>query len=118
MSLRNSGGTLQPLMNIIFCYIHCTSVHLDDALVNSKDEGQPECDLTAVLQVFQKHDFRLSSEKCRFRTKLIFWGHRVSCIGVRPPNCRISANADFPPPLDSASIRRFLRLVGLNRHSN
>ena len=116
MGLRNSGATFQRVMDGVFRDVPCVFVYLDDILVFSENEAQHIDDLRLVFDKLSQHKLRISLDKCEFmRSSLVFLGHQVSESGIRPPQARVSEIADLPRPTDSASLRRYLGLIGFYR---
>ena len=114
--LRNSGATFQRFMNQAFVDCECVFIYLDDILVFSDNEEQHFQDLRQVFAVLDKHDLKISTEKCSFFSNSIdFLGCAISCAGIKPTKEKQSEINSFPEPTDSKSLRRFLGMVGFYR---
>ena len=116
MGLRNSGATFQRVMDSIFRDVPCVFVYLDDILVFSESETQHADDLRLVFDRLSQHKLRISLDKCEFMQRsLVFLGHQVSEGGISPPPARVQEILDLPKPPDSASLRRYLGMIGFYR---
>ena len=115
MGLRNAGCTFQRFMDNIFRDMDCVFIYLDD-LVFSENEEQHKRDLEKVFQILSKYNLRISLDKCVFnKSEIEFLGHSVSSAGLRPPERKIKEIDEFPRPMSSEELRRFLGMSGFYR---
>ena len=114
--LKNAGSTFQRVMDSIFRDLPFIFVYLDDLLIFSPTKEDHDLHLKQVFKLLQDNSFRISLDKCEFhRTSLTFLGYNVSADGLSPPSEKKAAISEFPLPPDSASLRRFLGMVGYYR---
>ena len=116
MGLRNSPATFQRFMDSIFRGVNCIFVYLDDLLVFSDTPQQHLQDLATVFQILHAHNLRISLSKCVFcQPQIEFLGHLITPQGVSPPSGRVQAICEFPQPISSDGLRRFLGMIGFYR---
>ena len=115
--LRNAAQTLQRTMDNIFRDLPSTVCYLDDILIFSKDETEHLAHLEQVFTRLTAHGLRISPHKCEFMVREIdFLGHHIDDRGTRPKQQKVDAILQYEKPIDYASLRRFIGMVGFYRH--
>ena len=70
-----------------------------------------------MLQLLQDNDLRISINKCKFFSSNIdFLGFNISENGMKPTEKKLSEIKEFPPPVDSKSLRSFIGVLNFYRH--
>lgn len=65
-----------------------------------------------ALKALAKYEVTLNNEKCIYGvSKLIFLGHELSAMGIRPTSNKVAAIKRFSAPETSEEVRSFLGLV-------
>ena len=91
-------------------------VFIDDILVYSRDEQEPEQHLKIVLQTLREKKLYAKLSKCDFWLKEIsFLGHIVSTRGIRVDPVKIEAVVNWKPPRSVTKVRSFLGIAGYYR---
>lgn len=69
-----------------------------------------------VLHRLKDYGLRLSPEKCHFfRSSVIYLGHVVGAQGVHTDPDKVSALKDWPRPVNTEALKRFLGFAGYYR---
>ena len=114
--LRNAAQTFQRFMDSIFRDMPYVFVYLDDILISSKSNEEHYEHLESVFKRLVDHNLHISPDKCTFAAQSIeFLGSVIDSKGITPSQKKIEAIQNFELPLDYASLRRFLGLVGFYR---
>lgn len=114
--LRNAGQTFQRFIDEVTRGLDFVFPYIDDILVYSADEALHKEHLRILFKRLQDYGLVLNPSKCVFGVKeAIFLGYIVSSEGTRPPQDRIQALIDFPPPKDVQGVRRFLGMINYYR---
>lgn len=114
--LRNAGQTFQRFIDEVvrgldFCY-----AYVDDILIYSSDSVQHCQHLRTLFQRLQQYGVVVNTAKCVFgAAEVSFLGYRITAQGTRPPEARIQALRDFPPPKTVQGMRRFLGMLNFYR---
>ena len=115
--LRNAAQTLQRLMDSMFRDLPFTMVYLDDILIFSKDADEHLSHLRQVFELLSTHGLRISPSKCEFMlSEIDFLGHHITANGTQPKPKKIDAIVNYQKPVDYASLRRFMGMIGFYRH--
>lgn len=114
--LRNASATFQRFMDSIFRDVNCVFTYIDDILIASETEEQHQKDLESVFNLMDKNKLRVSIEKCDFFVETLdFLGHTVNQEGISPPLYKTKTIEEFPIPTSSATLRRYLGMIGFYR---
>lgn len=114
--LKNASATFQRFMDSLFSGVSCVFTYIDDILVFSEDEESHINDIREVLKILDKHDLKISLNKCLFNVRsLKFLGYTVSSEGIKPPEEKLNELNNFPCPIDSKSLRRLLGMLNFYR---
>ncbi|XP_047990749.1 uncharacterized protein LOC125229853 [Leguminivora glycinivorella] len=114
--LRNAGQTFQRFIDEVTRGLDFVFPYIDDILVYSADETQHKEHLRILFKRLQEYGLVLNPSKCVLGAKeVVFLGYHVSAEGTRPPQDRIQALIDFPPPKDVQGVRRFLGMINYYR---
>lgn len=114
--LRNAGQTFQRFIDQVVSGLDFCFVYVDDILVFSKDEMQHSEHLRALFQRLSDYGVTVNPAKCTLgASEVTFLGCRINSEGTRPPEDRIQALRDFPPPKTVQGLRRFLGMVNYYR---
>ena len=75
LGLCNAPSTFQCLMNsVLGDYVDKFAlVYLDDILVYSRTEGEPEAHLRKVFDRLRKHKLKAKRSKCEFAQSRVSW---------------------------------------------
>ena len=115
--LRNAGATFQRIMDSLFSHLPNVHVYIDDIVISSENEQDHLKDIEEVLSILSKNDLRISPSKCEFmKTELTFLGYNIDANGIRPPPERVTAITNFPLPITSTDLRRFMGMLQFFRH--
>ncbi|XP_037079308.1 uncharacterized protein LOC119100308 [Pollicipes pollicipes] len=91
-------------------------VYLDDVLVYSSSMSEHLEVLKQLLDRFRQAGLKLHPNKCQVAvTKVIFQGHQLDEMGIRPTVDKIKAVKDWPRRSSAKEVRQFLGLVGYYR---
>lgn len=114
--LRNAGQTFQRFVDgmvrgLDFCY-----PYVDDILVFSSSASQHEEHLRILFQKLREFGMVINPSKCVLGAEEVtFLGYCINAQGTRPPEERIKALLDFPPPKTVQAMRRFLGMINYYR---
>jgi len=127
--LTNSPATFQMMMNTIFrkkVTQGWLSVYMDDIAIHTKPkEGEMEEEHTRrhrnhthhVLEVLEKNDLYLKSEKCKFKKPEIeYLGVIVGQNSLRMDPKKLQSVAEWAPPKNSTEVRQFLGFTEYYRY--
>jgi hypothetical protein len=88
-------------------------VFIDDILVYSEAEEEPEEHLRLVLEKLRANQLYTEFSKCEFwLTEVVFLGHVISTGGVSVDPGKVKDVLNWKPPTNVSEIRSFLGLVG------
>ena len=91
-------------------------IYLDDIIVFSPSFPEHLNQLAEVLQQLRKAGLKLKAKKCEFaRREVLYLGHVVSAMGVKPDPSKTRAVATYPVPSDVKELRQFLGLANYYR---
>ncbi|KAG7307845.1 hypothetical protein JYU34_006448 [Plutella xylostella] len=114
--LRNAGQTFQRFIDEVVRGLDFCFAYVDDILVYSKDPTEHAIHLRALFQRLHNYGVVINPSKCVFGAdEVTFLGYRINAAGTRPPEDRIQALADFPPPKSVQGMRRFLGMLNYYR---
>ena len=114
--LRNASATFQRHMDSIFKDLDCVFIYVDDLFIDSEDEAQHAKDLENVFRVLSENNLRISLDKCEFFKRSIdYLGFSISEKGIKVTESKQSQIKEFPLPVDSKDLRRFLGMVNFYR---
>lgn len=114
--LRNAAQTFQRFMDeilrdLLFCF-----PYIDDVLVASENVEKHEQHLKLIFQRLQEHGVLINTAKCEFgQSEVTFLGHRISSAGTKPLPDKVRALQEYPKPLTSKELRRFLGMLNFYR---
>ena len=115
--LRNSAQTFQRMMDNILRDHPYAFAYLDDILIFSSDESKHLRHLECVFKCLSEHGLRISPKKCQFMVPQIdFLGHHINKEGTLPRAAKVDAIVEYQKPVDYASLRRFIGMLGFYRH--
>ncbi|POM78809.1 LOW QUALITY PROTEIN: Hypothetical protein PHPALM_3620 [Phytophthora palmivora] len=114
--LANTPGTFQRLMDAVVRGLswQCCMVYLDDIIIYRKGTFERHIvELAAVLERLANAGLSLKPEKCSFaKQRLEYLGHELTKSGIRPLQKLINSVRNFPAPLNTDQVRRFVHLAG------
>lgn len=114
--LRNAGQTFQRFIDEVTRGLDFCFPYVDDILVYSADETLHREHLRILFGRLQEYGVVLNPSKCVLGAReVIFLGHHISPEGTRPPQDRVQAILDFPPPKTVQGVRRFLGMLNYYR---
>jgi hypothetical protein len=88
-------------------------VFIDDILVYSEAEEEPEEHLRLVLEKLRANQLYTEFSKCEFwLTEVVFLGHVISTGGVSVDPGKVKDVLNWKPPTNVSEIRSFLGLAG------
>ncbi|CAB0042447.1 unnamed protein product, partial [Trichogramma brassicae] len=94
-------------------FIRC---YQDDILVLSTGHEEHARHLRELFTVLRDAKLHVNWTKCQLgQEEVIFAGYHVSSSGFRPPESKTQAIVDFPRPVDSTQLRRFLGMTNFYR---
>ena len=84
----------------------------DDIIVHGTDENH-DARVDKTLQTLQNKGLTANPDKCVFgMDRLVFTGHVLSSLGLKPAEDKIEAIQKVPRPESAAEVRSFLGLLG------
>ena len=97
--LRNAAQTLQRLIHEVLRGLDFVFPYMDDICVASSSLDEHLLHLRRLFERLQKHNLRINATKSVFgKTEIIFLGHTVSAVGIRPLRHRVQAIIDLEKP--------------------
>uniref|UniRef100_A0ABD2XB60 RNA-directed DNA polymerase n=1 Tax=Trichogramma kaykai TaxID=54128 RepID=A0ABD2XB60_9HYME len=116
LGLRNSAQTFQRAMNHLLRDLPFVRCYQDDILVLSTGHDEHARHLRELFTVLCNAKLHVNWTKCQLgQEEVIFAGYHVSSSGFRPPESKTQAIVDFPRPVDSTQLRRFLGMTNFYR---
>jgi hypothetical protein len=116
--LTNAPTYFMYMMNKVFMeYLDKFVVmFIDDILVYSRSEGEPEGHLRFVLQKLQDHKLYAKLSKCEFWLKQVaFLRHVISKGGISVDPSKVQDVLSWKAPTSVSDIQSFLGLAGYYR---
>lgn len=96
-------------MDYVICYI-------DDICIASKSQDEHYHHVRAVLQRLREYGLKLNVAKCVFaQEKVLFLGHEVCKEGIHPATEKVEAIVNFPRPVTTNELRRFIAMCNFYR---
>ena len=112
--LKNAAQAFQRLMDSVCNSLDHVFVYLDDILVASPTAQTHQQHLRQLFQRLGDYGLVINVDKCEFaRSHLDFLGHRIDKTGATPLPASVEAIRDFPRPLTTKDLQRFLGMVNL-----
>uniref|UniRef100_A0ABD2X9R1 RNA-directed DNA polymerase n=3 Tax=Trichogramma kaykai TaxID=54128 RepID=A0ABD2X9R1_9HYME len=116
LGLRNSAQTFQRAMNHLLRDLPFIRCYQDDILILSTGHDEHAQHLRELFTVLSNAKLHVNWTKCQLgQEEVIFAGYHVSSSGFRPPESKTQAIVDFPRPVDSTQLRRFLGMINFYR---
>ncbi|GFY14737.1 transposon Tf2-9 polyprotein [Trichonephila clavipes] len=101
----------EVLRGFSFCF-----VYLDDILCYSENAEEHRSHLRTIFQRLSSYGLKLNISKCVFGvTELIFLGHLITPVGIKPLPDKVQAVLDYKQPETVGSLRKFLKLLNFFR---
>ena len=116
--LTNAPATLQRLMNELLKDLIGVSccIYLDDCLVCSETFEDHVRDLRQVFLQYRAAGLKANPKKTELgMAEVLFLGHVVSQLGIRPNPEKIAAVREFLPPTNLTEVRSFMGLINYYR---
>lgn len=86
--------------------------YIDDVLVFGEDEQSHDEALGKVLNALKSRGVLLNQSKCVFKvTEIMFIGHHLSALGIRPAEEKTEVLKSFRTPVNAEELRSFLGMV-------
>lgn len=118
MGLKNSSGTFQRLMELVFHGMHWTKVcfFIDDIIIFGRTFDEKMRNMREVFERLRQAGLKARPDKCQIFCKTVtFLGHVVSDQGVKPDVSNIEKVKNWPRPNRITSLRGWLGLTGFYR---
>lgn len=116
--LRNAGQTFQRFVHEVLRGLDYVFPFVDDLLIASHTEDEHRQHLRTVLQRLEEYGITINPSKCVFgKSEVDFLGYHVSEHGIKPPQEKVNAIADFPKPKTIEELRRFLGMLNFYREN-
>ena len=101
----------------------CVRIYLDDLIVFTRDQGDPQKNvalhfqqLAMVFNRLRAASLKLKRKKCDFlQTTVKFLGHELTTEGVKPLKDTVDAIVQFNQPRTVKQVRAFLGMAGFYR---
>ncbi|GFS65496.1 hypothetical protein TNCV_2468892 [Trichonephila clavipes] len=101
----------EVLRGFPFCF-----VYLDDILCYSENAEEHRSHLRTIFQRLSSSGLKLNISKCVFGvTELIFLGHLITPVGIKPLPDKVQAVLDYKQPETVGTLRKFLVLLNFYR---
>jgi len=116
--LKNAPATFQRLMDSVLVGLQGNEVfvYLDDIVVYARSLEEHKIKIEKLMQRLKEANLQLQPEKCQFlRHEVVYLGHVISSMGVKPDPDKVIAVKNFPIPRDRNNIKQFLGLIGYYR---
>lgn len=114
--LRNAGQTFQRFIDEVVRGLTFCFGYVDDLLIYSSDSTTHTEHLRILFERLHQYGVIVNPAKCVFGvTEVSFLGYKISANGTQPPEDRIQALRDFPPPKTIQGMRRFLGMINFYR---
>ena len=114
--LTGAPATFQRCMNYLLMDVDHTMVYIDDIIIFSSNFDQHLKDIEKVLKILQKSGLKLKPSKCEWaKHEVIFLGHVVSSVGMKPDPANVEKVRNFPTPKSVKEIQRFIGLASYYR---
>lgn len=114
--LRNAGQTFQRFIDEVTRGLDFCFPYVDDVLVFSPDKETHGQHLRTLFQRFHEYGVVINPSKCILGAKeVVFLGYLINAEGTQPPQDRIRALLEFPPPKTVQGVRRFLGMLNYYR---
>jgi hypothetical protein len=113
--LTGAPATFQAVMNETLSPVlrKCAIVFFDDILFYSSSYQDHLMHLQQVMQLLQKHQWKVKHSKCSFAQRSIsYLGYMVSASGVATDPQKVLDVQKWPVPLNLKELRGFLGLSG------
>jgi Reverse transcriptase (RNA-dependent DNA polymerase) len=103
-------------MDIVFFYLPCVFIYLDDLLIASRTEEEYREALREVLRRLAANGLLLNVEKCELEQRSVnFLCHMVSAAGAAPLPDRVVAIRTFLQTQTVEQLQAFLGLLNFYR---
>ena len=110
--LKNAAQVFQRLMDSVCNSLDHVFVYLDEVLVASPTPQTHQQHLRQLFQRLGDYGLVINVDKCEFaRSHLDFLGQRIDKTGATPLPASVEAIRDFPRPLTTKDLQRFLGMV-------
>lgn len=114
--LRNAAQTFQRFIDEVVRGLDFCFPYVDDILIHSKSTSLHAKHLRILFERLHQYGVVINPSKCVFgMSEVVFLGYKISAEGSQPPEDRIQALMDFPPPKTVQGMRRFLGMINFYR---
>lgn len=91
-------------------------VYMDDIIIFGRNLDTHNRNLTEVFEKLRKVNLKVNPNKCEFLKKqLLYLGHVVTTEGVSPDPDKIKTVQNYPKPINSDEVRRFVAFCNYYR---
>ena len=118
MGIVVAQDIFQSKLDVIFIGMEGVTGIADDMIIAGNNEMEHDRNFLAFMEKFMENNLTLNSEKIQFKqSQVSFYGHIWLKHSISPDPKKIQAlkHMEFPP--DKETMRSFLGINYLNRHS-
>lgn len=114
--LRNASQTFQRYIDQVLAGLPFCFKYIDDIRVASRNHEEHLDHLRQVFERFRQHSLKINASKCEFgKSEITFLGHLVNKNGIQPLPEKVQVIKDFPRPVVTKDLRRFLASINFYR---
>ena len=114
--ISNAAAIFQKVMDQILAGVEGAVCYIDDILIYGNNLQECTKNLKEVLSRLRNYNFRVNLEKSKFFCdKVIFLGHEISGLGVKPSSEKIKDLINAKVPENITELKAFLGFVNYYR---
>ena len=109
-----AGDAFQGQLDQCFGKIDQVIVIADDIMVVGKQHNHKDHDiaLTNLLETARRCNIRLNFDKLQYKkTEVNFFGETYTTDGHKPPQSKVSAIVEMPPPTCKKQVQSFIGMI-------
>lgn len=111
-------NSFQRMMRLAFTGLSPEELllYMDDIIIPGKSEQDHLNKLERTFEICRTRNLKINPAKCQFfRPEVLFLGHICSADGIKPDPSKFRTIENYPKPVDSDAVRRFVAMANYYR---
>jgi len=110
--LKSAAEVFEKRVEALFGDLPGVAMYFDDLVVAGKDRDEHDANLRRLLSRAAEVNVKFNRQKIQLaKSQVVFLGHVVSNVGMKPDPMKIKAISEMPAPVDKEGVQRLLGTV-------